>query len=320
VQGLLHKAALPLVLLVTASLLGCAQGKTPSADAGPTPDAGVIPPVDSGPSIDGLGAIDAAPAPDACPCLAGLCCDGCNYLPDTTRCGGAALASAYQCNVTVCGADAEYQEQYQYCNGTSGQCGTDNLVWEAWQTLDDCDANALCSSDGTSASCSPCGSGCVGDSCVCGQGGNVVTVATAGTMTISGGSSDQVTYGPHKMNDGQLEASCGWCWIDAGQSPGSAWIQLNWASAQQLWGFTVDTVSLAGTSCEYADNRPLAGATIQWWNGSSWVTDGATSGNSADWSYQFTAPIDTTAIRLYGVYASTLDNPVVFEWQVFACN
>ena len=305
------------MLFIAAVVLGCAQGKAPSADAGPTPDGTTAPPGDGGPPVDGLGLIDAAPPPDACPCLAGLCCDGCNYLPDTSRCGGAPVAAAYQCAGTVCGADAEYQEQYQYCSGTSGQCDSDNLRWEDWQTLADCGTNALCSSDGASASCSTCASGCSGDSCLCGQGSNV---ATAGVTSISGGSTDQVTYGPHKMNDGQFEASCGWCWIDAGQSPGSAWIQVDWSSAQTLWGMSIDTVSLAGTSCLYADGRPLAGATVQWWNGSSWVTDGTVAGQTADWSYQFTAPVTTTAIRLYGVYASTQDNPVVFEWQLFACN
>ena len=310
------------ILGLSLILAACAQG-SPTIDAGDTDavtgsDANLTDGSGSagdGPPID-AAYIDAAAPPDACPCLAGLCCDGCDFRLTSEICVGEAYDVRYQCAGTECGGNAEYQEQYQYCDGTSAQCGIDNLIWHDWQTLDDCTTNSLCESDGASATCAPCPSGCAGSSCVCGQGANVAPAAVA---SISAGSPDQVTYGPQKMNDGQYEPSCGWCWFTA-PAPPTPWMQLSWPSPRELWGFSVDTVNQSSASCIYTDSRTLAGGTVQWWNGASWVTDGTVSGKTNDWEYQFSSPVTTTSIRLYNAYSSPNDNPVVFEWQAFSCN
>jgi len=120
------------------------------------------------------------------------------------------------------------------------------------------------------------------------------------------------------MNDGQGEASCGWSWF-YDQSPDVGWIELEWTAAVELWGFTVDTVSTSSAPCQYTPSRTLAGGSVEWWNGSSWVGDGSVSGQTDDWTYQFAAPITTTRLRINNAYASPSTNPVVFEWQAFEC-
>jgi hypothetical protein len=70
--------------------------------------------------------------------------------------------------------------------------------------------------------------------------------------------------------------------------------------------------------------RTFGGATIQWWDGSSWMTDGMVGSMTDDWDYTIAKPVTTTRLRLYDVYASgpggLAYNPVIFEWQVFGCN
>jgi hypothetical protein len=70
--------------------------------------------------------------------------------------------------------------------------------------------------------------------------------------------------------------------------------------------------------------RKLAGGTIQWWNGSTWVSDGTVSGEPDDWGWQFTPEVTTTAIRIYGAHAyhtgGQTSNPIIYEWDVYQCN
>ena len=58
-------------------------------------------------------------------------------------------------------------------------------------------------------------------------------------------------------------------------------------------------------------------------NGSSWVSDGTVSGQLDDWSYEFTSPVTTTQIRIYGAHADSVgtqnSNPMIFEWDVYLC-
>jgi hypothetical protein len=84
----------------------------------------------------------------------------------------------------------------------------------------------------------------------------------------------------------------------------------------------IDTTTTTNNTCGYG--RTLGGAQVQWWNGSSWVTDGTVSGQTNDWDYTFTSPVTTTQVRLYAIYAAptstTPSNPIIYEWQVTSCN
>jgi len=68
--------------------------------------------------------------------------------------------------------------------------------------------------------------------------------------------------------------------------------------------------------------RNLAGADVQYWNGSSWITAAQIRGQTNDWSFTFAEPITTTRLRLYAAHTNTVgqgSNPKVFEWRVFGC-
>lgn len=121
------------------------------------------------------------------------------------------------------------------------------------------------------------------------------------------------------MNDGLSESSCDFAWFhDRAPEVGS--IELEWTTPQELWGIHIDTVSNVSAPCLYTGNRTLASGSIEWWDGSAWVVDGVVTGQVDDWSYEFTAPISTTRIRIHQALGSPQENPVVFEWSAFACS
>jgi hypothetical protein len=128
------------------------------------------------------------------------------------------------------------------------------------------------------------------------------------------------------MNDGYDESQCasqGWHWVTAGSTPGTSWVELAWPSAVTVGRIKIDTTACTANSCSSALGRTAAGGTIQWWNGSAWVTNGTVSGKTNDWEYVFTAPVSTTKVRVYGLHASPTcgqtSNPKVFEFQAFGC-
>ncbi|MFO8070687.1 MAG: hypothetical protein R6V85_02320, partial [Polyangia bacterium] len=153
----------------------------------------------------------------------------------------------------------------------------------------------------------------------CAQGSNVAPPADPFS---SGGGSDSSGYGPAQLNDGQLESSCAFCWISASSSPGTSWIEYEWSSPQTLWGMSIDTAEAYNDDCS-SSGRTLAGGTIQWWNGADWVDDGVVSNETDDWVYQFTAPVTTSRLRIYGAHAidegTQQSNPIIFEWIVHSC-
>ena len=113
-------------------------------------------------------------------------------------------------------------------------------------------------------------------------------------------------------------------WITAGNTPGTAWIQYTWSSAVRVTSMHLGTTS--ATTADSCGNigRTLGAAEIQWWNGSSWVTDGSVSGQLGSWSYTFTSTVTTTEVRLYAVYCTNTmgqeSNPQVYDWEIYGCN
>jgi hypothetical protein len=83
----------------------------------------------------------------------------------------------------------------------------------------------------------------------------------------------------------------------------------------------VDTQFETAAGCG-GSGRNLAGATVQWWNGSAWVDAGNIAGKSDDWEITLPSTVSTTMVRLYGVHTGTsgqASNPILYEWDVFAC-
>jgi hypothetical protein len=129
------------------------------------------------------------------------------------------------------------------------------------------------------------------------------------------------------MNDDHGESECGtyfFHWVSAGDSPGGEWVEYEWPSTVTVARIEFDTQYYSDLTCNDGNTgRTLAGGTVQYWAG-SWVTAGTVSGKSGDWSFTFPSPVQTTRIRLYDLYASTLgnqdSNPVIYEWRVYECN
>ena len=251
---------------------------------------------------------------DTCVCTSGPCCDGCGYFGGTVQCDLTPVSTEYQCASTACGGDAQDRCSYRFCSGSSAACDDSNIQPGTWELYTDCGDDQLCSSSSSSAWCTTDAS-CAGG---CTQGANVATSATASSSGGGGGA-----YGPTAMNDGNLQASCAFCWVDTASGPSGKYIQYNWSTTQYLWGFWIDTNYYTSDPCG-VNPRTLGQGTVQWWNGSAWVTDTSVYGAIDDWTYQFATPVTTTALRIMDIQVNPScpvqqDNPIIFEWQVYAC-
>ncbi len=99
----------------------------------------------------------------SCQCFSGECCEACTYRSSTTVCNEQVEAE-YQCG-SNCGAVATVHKKVQYCSGNTANC-TGREEWRNWETLDNCTADEICQTDGTSyAECVDCPYGCMGGAC-----------------------------------------------------------------------------------------------------------------------------------------------------------
>jgi len=274
------------------------------ANSDNNPDAGV--PLDAGfdgaPWSTGTPTCSNKACGTTCPGNQQLCTDGICY--DTSHfhdhCG--------DCN-TAC-------QSTEYC--TTGHCCSTGTAWCGSACI-----NVL----GDPLNCGSCGNkctnnySCVGGTCVACSNTNIAPLATA---TSSGGGT--TTYGPADMNDGKNEAAnCStYEWTTAGNSPGTAWVQYTWSTSHKIASIALDIQSATTTDSCGNLGRTLGAATIQWWDGTKWVTDGSVSAKTDDWTYTFTSPVTTTQIRLYAIYCTNTQgqtsNPIIYEWQVTGCN
>jgi hypothetical protein len=285
----------------------------------------------SGPPLDCMFAEDCDDA-DACTvdnCVNSLCsnepvdcddsiectidsCDpvsgACQNTPDDTACddGNACTGSETCSAATGCvPGDAVTCNDAQAC------------------TMDACDpATGMCSFNAIEActsgdGCCPLGCSVADSDCTC------TNLAVGATATSSGGGVDSTGYGPSTWVDGAGEASCvagcnNQCfgWISNGSTPSGAWMQLQWPSTQVIGSMVID--GEVPFTCFPSFNRTLAGGTIQWWNGASWIDAQSFSGGSGNLEFSFDPPLETTRIRVYNVVAPAGgSNSLAFEWYVY---
>jgi hypothetical protein len=256
-------------------------------------------------------------------CVGGQCSGNCG--PGDTLCagdGGAGYCATLQTDNANCGKCGNACPQGQLCSaGTCAiqcaqgltQCG--NQCIDTKSDRDNCGGCNI-----------PCPSGKVCSNGVCTTCSNK-NVALTGTASVSAGGGSIPPYTPADANDNILETqNCTfWAWLNAGNKPGgNAWIQYVWGSPQSITKMHMDTQSATVQDSCGNLGRTLGAAQVQWWNGSSWITDGTVSAQLDDWDYTFSTPVTTTMIRLYDAYATNTQgqqsNPMVFEWQVTGCN
>lgn len=177
-----------------------------------------------------------------------------------------------------------------------------------WAEHEWCDDGNTTSGDGCSADCET----------ECLQGDNV---ALSATPLSSGGGTG--AWGLAELNNGQLEDTCNFHWIEAGNEPGDGYFQLDWSSPHTLWGMWFDTNYWENTTCYLRGGVTLAGGTIQWWDGGGWVSEDSIVEQPDDWGYEFDPPVTTTQVRIYGAHSTNLGgqthNPLIYEWEVYEC-
>jgi hypothetical protein len=145
---------------------------------------------------------------------------------------------------------------------------------------------------------------------------NIALVSTPCICTHSGGGSGYPSgYGPEQYNDGvnpTPNGYFGWTTTSANPDP-NAWIQFDWGTTSRSPGEI--TLYYVGTG-----NRYLQGGNVQYWNGSTWVTQATFSFTNTNLTTQvitFT-PVTTTKIRLQNlnVIGSQSSNPNFHEIEV----
>lgn len=124
-------------------------------------------------------------------------------------------------------------------------------------------------------------------------------LALTAVATHSGGGA--TVYGPQNYNDNIIPAynTLPWGWVST-----AGWIEYTWTVPQ-----TITKVKF------YKDNRPFTSCTIQWWNGTAYVTAANYSSSvSPDDSISF-PPVTTTKLRFNNCAGSS--NPNFREITVF---
>ena len=134
---------------------------------------------------------------------------------------------------------------------------------------------------------------------------NLALIATA---TNSGGGTAP-SYGPDKMNDGNLNTRQ---WVST--SAANHWAQLTWANPETVWEIHIYQ---SGPT----NNRWMKGCTVEYWDGANWIVDSTwdDSYTTMHVHYLF-APRTTTQIRLTNMICvgTQSSNPWIREWEVYA--
>ena len=258
-----------------------------------------------------------------CRCAGGAACTGGSH----DRCCGAAGCQNLWSSTDHCGACFTGCAQGEQCASGQCQCGSKLGTvggGPACAAGDSCCGGSCVDLSANPSHCGSCYNKCATGMCTSGScSGSCSTNHAPGGAASSSGGGGGTAYGAQRMND-NLGCGHNFHWVLAGSSPGSAWIQIVWSSPQVVRRLEMDTVSAYSAECGSSPaGRTVAGGTIQYWSGSSWVTVGTVSGQTNDWSFTFPTAVSTTRVRIYGVHATNVTgakaNPVIIEWKIYSC-
>jgi hypothetical protein len=244
----------------------------------------------------------------------GICFANCSLV--APACGDGRVDPGEECddrgNSAGCNAD---------CSAL--RCG-DGYVNPVAEACDDgfADACGSCNQDCTgSGAASTCG-----DSQFCPETEGVLTTLPGVVAASSGGGAVSSEFGPSRMIDGSGQAQCaldGYHWILASDVADGSWIEVGFPQPVTISRIAVDTLAATADDCDGAAGRNVAGAEVQWYSGSQWVTADVISGQTDDWEFSFPSPVTTTRVRLYNVVTSSVGqalNPIIFEFSAFGCD
>lgn len=244
----------------------------------------------------------------------------------TAACATSACAITCPAGLTLCTDDICYDTQnfHEHCGGCNTACASTEYCAGGHCCATGSEyCNGACTDVlSNAANCGGCGvtcgngQTCAGGTCTtCGSTNEALTA----TATSSGGGT--TTYGPQNANDGKLEVNqCSpYSWLNTSGGSTTEWIQYTWTSSHTFTKVHMDTSAVTNDACSLGPYSVL-GAQVQWWNGSSWVTDGTVSNQTNDWDYTFTSAVTTTQLRLYSVRSQSGYNAFIFEWQAWGCN
>ena len=139
----------------------------------------------------------------------------------------------------------------------------------------------------------------------------------AKALTSGGGSIPPFTV--IELNNGMTEATdCKrFSWIDNDTSASGAYFELDWPSAVTIGSLYVETAPAGGDVCNFA-GRNLSSATVEYWNGTSWVTSTSWTSETDDVDITLPSPVTTTKLRLYDVTSTPGNgNSLIYELYVF---
>ena len=128
------------------------------------------------------------------------------------------------------------------------------------------------------------------------------------------------TYGPQNMNDGVGKTVCSFAWVTDSTTPSGAWVQYTWASAVSIQSFYLETEPDTVCSPPNPSGRNLHSGTVQWWNGTAWVTATTFSypAGHGDVQVNLPQPVTTTQLRVFDMTTDPGNgNTIIFEWHVY---
>jgi hypothetical protein len=125
------------------------------------------------------------------------------------------------------------------------------------------------------------------------------------------------------MKDGINGANCSACnpcfhWIYNDTTTNGYWVQYDWTTPQTIGSMYIDAPD-CGTSC--GTGRNATSGTVQWWNGSSWITSTSFSGQLGAFGVTLPSPVSTTKIRIFNLKTSSCgqgSNTMIYEWYVYS--